>query len=282
MKVYLNGHLVEERDAVVSVLDHGFLYGDGIYETMRAYTGRVFMLDDHIERLCRSAELIGLDVPMTDLDIQNAIYETLAVNGLREAYIRITISRGPGPIGLDPGLCKEPTVVIITREFKKYADELYAEGVKLMIAETRRNLKEALDPQIKSLNFLNNIMAKREAIAEGAYEAIMLNHEGKLTECTVSNLFFIKDDTPCTPSISSGILDGITRGPVISLAKKAGMPVREDEFTPEFLYKAGEVFITNTSMEIMPVSRVEHRAFLVGEHTMKLLKLYRESVAEGA
>jgi branched-chain amino acid aminotransferase len=262
MKVYLNGDMVDEKDAVVSVLDHGFLYGDGVYETMRAYAGIVFKLDDHINRLYRSSELIGLYISMTALDIKNAIYETIQANGLREAYVRITVSRGPGPIGLDPGLCKEPTVVVIARDFKHYAADLYREGVRLIISKTR----------------LNNIMAKREAIAAAAYEAIMLNHEGKLTECTVSNIFFIRDGMLCTPSVSSGILEGITREHVISLADKAGLPVREDEFTPEALYRASEVFITNTTMEVMPVNRVEHRAFRVGEHTKRLLNLYRESV----
>jgi branched-chain amino acid aminotransferase len=281
MKIYLNGNMVDERDAVVSVLDHGFLYGDGIYETMRVYAGIVFKLEDHISRLCRSADLIGLNIPVTDLDIKNAVYETVQSNGLKEAYVRITISRGPGPIGLDPGLCKDPTMVVIAREFRHYASDLYREGVRLMVANTRRNLKEALDPRIKSLNFLNNVMAKREAIAAGAYEAIMLNHEGMLTECTVSNIFFVKDGTLCTPSVSSGILEGITRGHVISLAEKAGIPVLEDEFPLDALYKAGEVFITNTTMEVMPVNRVEHRAFLVGEQTRKLLNLYRESVPQG-
>jgi len=282
MKIYLNGNMVDEKEAVVSVLDHGFLYGDGIYETMRAYAGIVFKLDDHINRLYRSAELIGLYVAMTALDIKNAVYETIQSNGLSDAYVRITISRGPGPIGLDPALCKEPTVVVIAREFKHYASDLYREGVRLMIAKTRRNLKEALDPRIKSLNFLNNIMAKREAIAVSAYEAIMLNHEGKLSECTVSNIFFVKDGVLCTPSVSSGILEGITRENVITLAQKDGIPVREDDFTPESLFKASEVFITNTTMEVMPVNRVEHRAFRVGEHTKRLLKLYRESVPKEA
>jgi branched-chain amino acid aminotransferase len=218
---------------------------------------------------------------MTDEDIKAAVYETLKANELKDAYIRITISRGPGPIGLDPGLCKTPTVVIMAREFRNYAVELYKEGVRLIVAKTKRNFREALDPRIKSLNFLNNILAKREAIAAGAYEALMLNHENKITECTVSNVFFVKDGTLCTPSIECGILDGITRSHVIGLAGKLDIPLREGEFTTEYLFKASEVFITNTTMEVMPVSRVEHRAFRVGEVTINLLKAYRESVPRG-
>ncbi len=278
MKIYVNGNIVSEEEAFVSVLDHGFLYGDGVYETMRSYVGIVFKFQDHLKRLFRSASLIGLDIPMTDEDLKAAVYETMKANDLKEAYIRITVSRGPGPIGLDPGLCKAPTIVIIVREFRSYAIDLYKEGVKLIVARTRRNLKEALDPRIKSLNFLNNILAKREATAAGAYDALMLNHANKLTECTVSNIFFVKDGKLCTPSVECGILDGITRSHVIKLAGKADMPFREDEFTLDYFYKASEVFITNTTMEIMPVSRVEHRAFRVGEATLNLLRLYRETV----
>lgn len=281
MKIFLNGDIVNEEDAHISILDHGFLYGDGIYETMRSYLGIVFKFEDHLKRLYRSAQLIGLDIPMTHEDIKAAVYETLKANEFKDAYIRITISRGPGPIGLDPGLCKTPTIVIMAREFKNYALELYKEGVRLIVAKTRRNLRDALDPRIKSLNFLNNILAKREAIAAGAYEALMLNHESKITECTVSNIFFVKDGNLCTPSMECGILDGITRSHVIGLASKLDIPLREDEFTTDYLFKASEVFITNTTMEVMPVSRVEHRAFRVGETTLNLLKAYRESVPRG-
>jgi branched-chain amino acid aminotransferase len=278
MYVYLNNKIVPLSDAKVSVFDHGFLYGDGIYETMRVYDGVVFMLDEHIERLYRSASLIGLAIPKKISDIKISIYETLKANSLTNAYVRLTISRGYGPIGLDPDLCKEPTFVVITNEFKSYPKSYYEEGIKLTIASVRRNLREALNPQIKSLNFLNNILAKIEAKQADAYEAIMLNAEGHLTEGTISNIFFVKNGILCTPSVECGILDGITRAMVIDLALKNGLEVKEGRFTPEELYTASEVFITNTTMEVMPARRVDKTEFKVGEISKLLLKKYRQEV----
>lgn len=278
MYVYLNNKIVPASEAKVSVFDHGFLYGDGIYETMRVYDGVVFMFDEHIERLYRSASLIGLNIPKKISDIKISIYETLKANSLTNAYVRLTISRGYGPIGLDPDLCKEPTFVVITNEFKNYPKAYYEEGIKLTIAFIRRNLREALNPQIKSLNFLNNILAKIEAKQADAYEAIMLNAEGHLTEGTICNIFFVKDGILCTPSVECGVLDGITRAVVIDLALKNGLEVKEGRFTPEELYMASEVFITNTTMEVMPVRRVDKAEFKVGEISKLLLKKYRQEV----
>jgi len=223
MHIYLNGRIVPAKEAVVSVFDHGFLYGDGIYETLRVYDGVVFKLDEHLRRLYRSASLIGLSMPADSDSLKTAVYETLIANSLGNAYMRITISRGRGPIGLDPDLCPEPTTVIIAQEFKEYPAAYYKNGLSLIIAETRRNLKEAINPQIKSLNFLNNILAKIEAKKKNAYEAIMLNSSGKLTEGTISNLFFYRNDALCTPSVSCGILDGVTRGLIIELAGREGL-----------------------------------------------------------
>jgi branched-chain amino acid aminotransferase len=278
MYVYLNNKIVPLSDARVSVFDHGFLYGDGIYETMRVYDGVVFMIDEHIERLYRSASLIGLAIPKKISDIKIAIYETLKANSLTNAYVRLTISRGQGPIGLDPDLCKEPTFVVMANEFKNYPKAYYEEGIKLIIASIKRNLREALNPQIKSLNFLNNILSKIEAKQAGAYEAIMLNVSGHLTEGTISNIFFVKDGILCTPSVECGILDGITRALVIDLALKNGLEVKEGIFTPEELYIASEVFITNTTMEVMPARRVDKTEFNVGEISKLLLKKYRQEV----
>lgn len=279
MLIYLNGKLVPREEAAVSVFDHGFLYGDGIYETMRAYGGRVFMLDEHLMRLERSASLIGLSLPLGARAIRDAVYETLSANSLMEAYVRVTVSRGPGPLGLDPGLCERPTFVVMAGEFRPYPPEWYEKGVPLVIARTRRNLGEALDPRIKSLNFLNNIQAKREAVAAHACEALMLNHRGHIAECTVSNVFFAGGGKVFTPSVECGILDGITRGHVIGLAEKAGIGVLEGEFTKDDLHAASEVFITNTTMEVMPVGRVDDREFKAGETARTLLRLYRESVS---
>jgi branched-chain amino acid aminotransferase len=278
MYIFLDKKIVPEADAVVSVYDHGFLYGDGIYETMRAYGGVVFMLDRHLARLGRSASLTKLDIPSAGF-ITDAVCRTLEANNLSNAYVRVTLSRGKGPIGLDPALCKEPTFVVIAEDFKEYPERLYRDGVKLIVAKTRRNLVEAINPKIKSLNFLNNIFAKMEAAERGAYEAIMLNVGGAIAEGTVSNIFFMKGNVLCTPATEVGVLDGITRELVISLAQKAGVRVREGSFYPVDLFDASEVFFTNTTSEIMPVSQVEMVAYKVGELTKSLHRSYQHEVS---
>jgi branched-chain amino acid aminotransferase len=279
MYIFLNDKIIAEHEAVVSVYDHGFLYGDGIYETMRAYDAVVFMFERHMARLNRSASLIRLRLPEEGY-IRNAVYETLDANGLSDAYIRITVSRGKGEIGLDPDLCREPTFVVIAEKFREYPQEFYKQGVRLTIAKTRRNLRDAVDPKIKSLNFLNNILAKIEAKERGSYEALMLNIGGFIAEGTVSNIFFVRDNVLFTPSPEVGILDGITRELIIGLAKGAGMEVDEGRFYPEDLFHSSEVFLTNTTAEVMPVSRVEGVQFEVGDMTRSLHRLYREAVAQ--
>jgi branched-chain amino acid aminotransferase len=278
MYVYLNGKIVPSKEAVVSVFDHGFLYGDGIYETMRVYDGVIFKLDEHLARLFRSASLIGLTIPLHVSSLKIALYETLIANSLRNAYLRLTVSRGRGAIGLEPELCPEPTIVIIAQQLKEYPQSFYKNGISLIIAETRRNLKDAINPLIKSLNFLNNILAKIEAKRAGAYEAIMLNADGEMTEGTISNLFFYKDGLLCTPSTECGILDGITRGMVIEIANRENLHLKEGKFTKEDIYSAQEVFITNTTLEVMPVSRVDARSYQVGDITKLLHHAYRKEV----
>jgi branched-chain amino acid aminotransferase len=278
MKVYLNGKLVPGKEAVISVFDHGFLYGDGIYETMRVYDGVTFMLDEHLRRLYRTASLIGLTIPLDTDSLKKSVYETLIANSLRDAYVRLTISRGYGPIGLDPNLCPEPTVVIIAQEMKEYPKSFYENGISLIISETKRNFKEAINPQIKSLNFLNNILAKIEAKRRMAYDAVMLNVYEKLTEGTISNIFFYKNGVLCTPSQECGILNGITRGLVITIAKRDDLKVEEGEFTKEDLYSAKEVFITNSTMEVMPISKVDDQKYTVGNITKLLHKAYKEEI----
>jgi len=279
MYVYLNDKLVPRAEATISVFDHGFLYGDGVYETMRVYDDVVFMLDEHLMRLFRSAALIGLTIPLDAERIKAAIYDTLGANSLRNAYVRLTISRGYGPIGLDPDLCSTPTFVVIAEKMKEYPKAFYAEGIRVIIAKTKRNLSEAINPQIKSLNFLNNILAKIEAKREDAYEAVMLNSSGYVTEGTISNVFFYRDDVLCTPSIRCGLLDGITRAVVFDLAVREGLMVREGEFSKEDIYAAREVFLTNTTMEVMPVSQVDEVRYRVGEVAKRLRKVYREEVS---
>jgi branched-chain amino acid aminotransferase len=278
MYVYVDGKILRAKDAVISVFDHGFLYGDGIYETLRVYDGVVFNLDEHLKRLFRSASLIGLSIPLDINHLKIAIYETLIANALRNAYVRLTISRGKGAVGLDPDLCPEPTIVIFTQDFKAYPKEYYKNGLHLIIPETRRNHRKAVNPQIKSLNFLNNILAKVEAKKANAHEAIMLNVYGNLTEGTISNIFFFKNRELCTPSIECGILDGITRGMIIDLAMRESIQVHEGRFREKDIYSAEEVFITNTSMEVMPVSKVDNQRFAVGNVAKFLRRIYQQEV----
>mgnify|MGYP001162883039 CR=1 FL=1 len=263
MWIYLNDTFVQEHDAVISVFDHGFLYGDGVYETIRSYGPRLFMRDQHLSRLFRSAEAIGLTIPIPLEEWADILHEAMARNNVgtdqQDAYLRITVSRGAGDIGLNPALCPSPTVVVMTKPLVPPASELYENGVAIIVASTKRNLPSALPPQMKTLNFLNNILAKREALAAGAFESILLNWEQHLTECTISNLFFVADGRLRTPALECGLLDGITRGIVIRLAEELHIRVEEGHFTVAQLYQADECFLTNTSMEIMPVSVVDTR-----------------------
>lgn len=257
MWVFLNNRFVAEEDATVSVFDHGFLYGDGVYETLRAYDRKIFLLRQHLARLSRSADLIGLPLPFSEKDWPPLLQEALERNRLTDAYLRITVSRGPGKIGLDPGLCPTPTVVIFATPLPPYAEEWYETGVRLTVAGIRRNHPSALSPHIKSLNFLNNILAKQEALQRGAFDAVMLNTDGYVAECTTSNIFFVTRGSLRTPSIACGLLDGITRSVVLALARESAVEVQEDAYLPAALFQADECFLTNTTMEVMPVSQID-------------------------
>jgi branched-chain amino acid aminotransferase len=280
--IYLNNRIVPNNKAVISVYDHGFLYGDGIYETLRAYDGIVFLLDQHIDRLFRSASMIALKIKKTPDAVKKAVYKTLSANRLKDAVIRITVSRGPGPTGLDPALCKDPTFVIIAREFVHYPNMYYKKGVRIALVDTKRNFKDALNPQIKSLNFLNNILAIIEAKKKGAYEAIMKNYRGYIAEGTISNIFFIKDRVLCTPGLDVGILDGITRRIILETARDAGMKAIEGKFKKDDLYNADEMFISNTTMEVMPVSEIDNKKIssMAGNLTKTLHKLYLKKIKD--
>jgi branched-chain amino acid aminotransferase len=280
--IYLNNKVLPKKKALISVFDHGFLYGDGIYETLMAYNGVVFKLDEHIERLFRSAALIGLSIPKTPVTLKKAVYETLLANKQKDAVIRISVSRGEGPTGLDPALCSKPTLVIMSGQFKSYPQGYYKKGVKITIADTRRNYYKAIDPKIKSLNFLNNILAKREAIEQNAYEALMLNYRGYIAEGTISNVFFVKDGVLFTPDVKVGILDGITRSIILNIAKELKIKRTEGNFRPADLYKSDEVFISNTTMEAMPVREVDNTiiAMSPGKVTKMIHKAYKKKVAE--
>jgi branched-chain amino acid aminotransferase len=265
MWIYLNDRFVPQADARISVMDHGFLYGDGVYETLRAYGGLIFMLRQHLERLERSARMIGLTVPLGLEQWPPLLAESLQRNQVDDAYLRITISRGEGAIGLDPSLCPSPTLVVIAQALPSYPARMYEEGVRLIIGQTRRNLAEALSPQIKSLNFLNNILAKREATAAGAFDTVMRNGAGHLAECTTSNLFFVRRGRLHTPGTACGILDGITRTVVLRLAQSQRIETEEGHYAPEDLLSAEECFLTNTTMELMPVQRVDDRHIGTGK-----------------
>lgn len=283
MWVYLNNKFVTDEEAVVSVFDHGFLYGDGVYETIRSYGPRIFMRDEHLSRLLRSAGAIGLTIPIPLENWPDILHEAMARNKVgtdrHDAYLRITVTRGAGDIGLDPALCPSPTVVVMAKPLVPPAPQLYEAGVDVIVASTKRNLPNALSPQIKTTNFLNNIQAKREAIAAGAFDSLLLNWEQHLTECTVSNVFFVMDDTLRTPALECGLLDGITRMIVIQLAEELNVHVEEGHYTIDQLYQADECFLTNTSMEIMPVTSVDRRPVGDGKPGPVTLKLREQFVA---
>jgi branched-chain amino acid aminotransferase len=281
MWIFLNDGFVRKEDAMVSVFDHGFLYGDGVYETLRAYGGRLFRLRQHLARLRRSASLIGLEIPIVEQDLIAVLQEAMKRNNLTDAYLRITVSRGEGAIGLDPRLCARPTVVVISLPLQPYPAELFNTGVSLAIMNVRRNLATALPPMIKSLNFLNNILAKQEASRAGAFDGLMLNAEGHITECTTSNIFFVKNRCVHTPSAACGILDGITREIVLSLAREQEFPTEEGRYLPDALLEADECFLTNTTMEIMPVRDIDKRPIgneKPGPVTGRLRELFRANL----
>jgi branched-chain amino acid aminotransferase len=263
-KVYIGGKLYDKADAKISVFDHGLLYGDGVFEGIRAYSGRVFRLRAHVDRLYESAQGIHLQVPMSREEMVKAIQETLAINKLSDAYIRVVITRGAGSLGLDPRKTTDPQVIIITDHISLYPEELYEDGLKIVTAATTRNHPNAVNPRIKSLNYLNNILAKIEATNVGCLEALMLNHKGEVAECTGDNLFVVYRGQIHTPSLDSGILEGITRGAVIELARAAGYPVIERTMDRLDVFKAEECFLTGTAAELIPVVECDGRILGTG------------------
>jgi len=281
MLVYLNGRFVAREQAQVSVFDHGFLYGDGIYETTRAYGGKLFLLKKHLARLKHSADAISLKPPLPLDRIGDALNESVSINKLQEAYVRLHISRGPGELGLDPALCAAPTMVIVAKPFHEYPAAYFERGISVAIVATRRNHPLALPPAIKGTNFLNNILAKIEAIKAHAYEGIMLNWEGYVAEGTISNICMVKKGVLYTPHLDTGILEGVTRDLVLRLAKRNKIPVREAMLLPKDLLSADESFITNTTMEIMPVTTVGRKKIgrgMPGPVTAALRKAYQKEV----
>jgi branched-chain amino acid aminotransferase len=265
MKIFIDGKYLDERNAKISVFDHGLLYGDGVFEGIRAYHGRVFKLKEHIDRLFYSAKAILLEIPLSHSELMKATIETCRANKLRDAYIRLVVTRGVGNLGLNPRNCKKPSVIIIADKIQVYPPALYARGMDIVTVPTVRNLHSALNPAIKSLNYLNNILAKIEANNAGVEEAVMLNSEGFVSECTADNLFIIKNGEMSTPPLSAGALYGITRQSVIELAKEAGLKISEPNLTRYDLFNADECFLTGTGAEIMPVIKIDGRVIGTGK-----------------
>jgi len=279
MKVYVDGKLCDRNKACVSVFDHGLLYGDGVFEGIRSYSGRIFKLDEHLDRLWDSARAITLKIPMSKERLKNEVRRMLRVNRLRDGYIRLVITRGKGDLGLDPRKCPKPSVIIIADRITLYPKKFYTRGLAVMTVATRRNLPDAVNPRIKSLNYLNNILAKIEANNYGVLESIMLNAEGYVAECTGDNIFIVHRGRLATPPTHIGALGGITRNTVIELAGEMRLPCEEKIFTSHELYTADEAFLTGTAAEIIPVSSVDSRR--VGEGrpgpiTLKLMERFRE------
>ena len=279
MKIFLGGRLVDEKDAVVSVFDHGLLYGDGVFEGIRAYNGRVFLLDEHIDRLYDSAKAIDLEIPMTKEEMTRAVVDTCKANDISDGYIRLVVTRGKGTLGLNPYLCEKAGIIIIAAKIQLYPQELYDSGLKIVTAGTVRNHPEALNPRIKSLNYLNNILAKIEAINSGCMECLMLNHKGEVTEASGDNVFAVKKGVLTTPPGSCGALEGMTRNKVMELARKAGYEVREAVMARYDLYIADEVFLSGTAAEIISVVDIDKRQIGGGKPgaiTTELSALYAE------
>ncbi len=259
MKVYIDGKFYDEKNAKISVFDHGLLYGDGVFEGIRAYNGRVFKLKEHVDRLFYSAKAILLSIPMSHEQIVRAVVESCRKNKIRDGYIRLVVTRGVGTLGLNPNRCKNPSVIIIADKIQLYPPAMYERGMEIVTVATTRNLHSALNPAIKSLNYLNNILAKIEANNAGCEEAIMLNSEGFVSECTGDNIFIVKGNHLLTPPLSAGALYGITRGVAMDLAREMGLQVSEPNLTRYDLFNADECFLTGTGAELIPVVKIDGR-----------------------
>jgi len=265
MKIYIDGKYYDQKNAKISVFDHGLLYGDGIFEGIRAYNGRVFKLTEHIDRLFYSAKAILLKIPLSHGGIVRAVIETCRRNRIRDGYIRLVVTRGAGTLGLNPNRCKNPSIIVIADKIQLYPAELYERGMEIITVPTTRNLHSALNPAIKSLNYLNNILAKIEANNAGCEEAIMLNAEGFVSECTGDNIVIVKAGQMLTPPLSAGALYGITRGVVLELAREEGLTVAEPNLTRYDLFNADECFLTGTGTELIPIVKIDGRVIGAGK-----------------
>ncbi len=276
--IYLDGKFVTEEEAKISVFDHGLLYGDGVFEGLRSYNGKIFKLDEHLIRLYNSAKAILLEIPLKFDELRKVVIETVRKNNLKDSYIRIVVTRGVGDLGLDPRKCSKPTIFIVASSIQLYPEILYEKGIDVITVATRRNLPESLNPAIKSLNYLNNILAKIEATNAGATEGLILNQFGYVSECTGENIFIVKDNILKTPPISAGALEGITRKVVMDIGKNIGLEVKEENLTRYDIYTSDECFLTGTAAEIVPVVSVDKRIIgngKPGKITMKIRKEFQ-------
>jgi branched-chain amino acid aminotransferase len=281
-KIWLDGQLLDKSEAKISVFDHGLLYGDGIFEGIRFYNGRVFRLVEHIERLFMSARAILLQMPWTEQEVSDIVCETIRANGLTDGYIRLVVTRGSGGLGLNPYLCEKPSMFCIAASIQLYPEEFYEKGLELITCSTRRPSHATLSPQVKSLNYLNNVMAKVECIKAGVMEGLMLNDAGTVAECTGDTVFIVKNGVIITPKISDGALDGITRGVMFDLCERFEIELIEDTLTRYDVYTADEVFLTGTAAEVIPVVKVDDRPIgdgSPGEVFKTLLVGFRDEAA---
>ncbi len=281
--IYLNGQFVRKEEAVISVYDHGFLYGDGVFEGIRMYDGNVFRLQEHVDRLYNSAKSIMLNIPLTKDEMTEVIAETLRKNQFVDAYIRVVVSRGVGNLGLDPSTCARPQVIIIAEQLSLFPKSLYEKGIDIITVATRRNRSDVLSPKVKSLNYLNNILVRIEANIAGASEALMLNDQGYVAEASGENIFIVKGNTLLTPPGYVGALEGVTRNAIIEIGQQLGFDVREEIFTRHDVYVADEVFLTGSAAEVIPVVKVDGREISGGKPgfiTGQLLEAFRKKVVE--
>jgi branched-chain amino acid aminotransferase len=278
MKIWLDETLVDEKDAKISVFDHGLLYGDGVFEGIRFYSGRVFRLEEHIRRLFDSARAILLKLPWTQEQVMQFTVDTIKANGLTDGYVRLVVTRGTGGLGLNPYLCERPSMFIIASTIQLYPEEYYTNGLAIVTCATRRPAPAALMPQVKSLNYLNNVMAKVEAIQAGAMEALMLNEQGYVSECTGDNIFLLKNGTLLTPPVADGALDGVTRHVILQLADQLGIPWKEQTLTRYDIFISDECFLTGTAAEVIPVIALDRRPIGDGKPgplTLRFIEAFR-------
>jgi branched-chain amino acid aminotransferase len=281
LQIYINGEFFDKDNAKISVFDHGLLYGDGVFEGLRCYNGKIFRLEQHIDRLWDSAKSLDIEMPMTKAEMMTATIQTARLNQVTDGYIRVVVTRGVGDLGLNPYICGTPQVIIIAAQLALYPKERYETGLDIVTAGTMRMPPAALNPRVKSLNYLNSIMAKIEAVLAGCEEALMLNHKGEVAECTGDNIFIVKNGVMMTPPIDAGILEGVTRNVVLELAAKLGIPAKECAFTRHDVFVADECFLTGSAAELIPVVAIDKRTIGDGKPgliTKKLLDAFHEEV----